>query len=126
MSWYISDIIKGVSRELRKNMTYSEVLIWDKLKNKKIWYKFLRQKPIYLYTENSWLARYIIPDFICLELKLVLEIDWNVHDKKDVYLLDMEKEKLLKIKWFTILRFKNEQINKNLKYVILKIKQSFP
>jgi len=99
MSWYIHDSIKIISRELRKNMTYSENIIWNSLKNKRLWYKFLRQKPIYLYTEYSWLGRYIIPDFVCLKLKLVLEIDWNIHDKKEIYLLDREKEKLLNNKW---------------------------
>jgi len=126
MSWYVCDSIKIISRELRKNMTYSENMIWNSLKNKKLWYKFLRQKPIYLYTEDSWLGRYIIPDFVCLELKLVLEIDWNIHDKKEIYLLDIEKEKLLNNKWFKIIRIRNEEINNNLYLVLKLIKKSFP
>ena len=125
MSWYISDIIKEASRNLRKNMTESEEVIWKLIKNKKLWYKFLRQKPIYLYTENSWLWRYIIPDFCCLELKLILEIDGNIHDKNEVYLLDLEKEKQLKQRWFKIIRIKNEEINQNIEWTIKKIVASF-
>jgi len=72
---YIPEIIKIVARDLRKNMTESEKLIWEKIRNKKLWYKFERQKPLYLYKENSGLDRYIIPDFICIELKLIIEIE---------------------------------------------------
>ena len=126
MNLYVPDIIKQVSRILRKNLTKSEKIIWDKLRNKKLWYKFLRQKPIYLYTENSWLDRYIIPDFCCLELKLILEIDWNIHYKEDIYLLDLEKEKLLLKKWFKTIRIKNEEILNNLETTIEKLIFSFP
>ena len=126
MSWFIPDIIKIVSRNLRKNMTNSEELIWKELKIKKLWYKFLRQKSLYLYTENSWLDRYIIPDFCCLELKLVLEIDWNIHNKEDIYLIDLEKEKLLNKKWFSIIRIRNEEIENNIQIVLNKIVASFP
>ena len=126
MTWYIPDIIKIASRELRQNMTESENIIWEKLKNKKLWYKFLRQKPIYLFTENSWLDRYIIPDFCCLELKLIIEIDWNIHEKLEVYNLDKEKEILLSKKWFKIIRIKNQEIYSNINYVIEQIVSSFP
>jgi very-short-patch-repair endonuclease len=126
MAWFIPDIIKIAARNLRKNMTNSEELIWGELKTKKLWYKFLRQKPLYLYTEDSWLDRYIIPDFVCLDLKLVLEIDWNVHDKEDVYLLDIEKEKLLNQKWFKVIRIRNEEIQNNIQNTIEKIVASFP
>jgi len=105
---YIPDIIKITARDLRKKMTESEKLIWFEIKNKKIGYKFERQKPLYLYTENSWLDRYIIPDFICIELKIILEIDWSIHSNNEVLELDIEKEKLLKQKWFKILRLTNE------------------
>ncbi len=126
MSWFIPEIIKEASRSLRKNMTISEKKIWEEIKWKKLWYKFLRQKPIYLYSENSWLERYIIPDFCCLELKLVLEIDWSIHNKKEVYLLDKEKELLLRKKWFNIIRVSNEEINKDLNNVINKLEKFFP
>ena len=123
---YIPEIIKIVARDLRKNMTESERIIWGQLKNKKLSYKFLRQKPLYLYTDYDWLDRYIIPDFTCLELKIVLEIDWKIHETKDVKILDKEKVKLLKQKWYKIIRIKNEEIEKNLKKVIEKIVALFP
>jgi len=123
---YIPETIKIASRNLRKNMTEAEKEIWERLKWKKLWYKFERQKPIYLYTENSWLDRYIIPDFICIELKLIIEIDWNVHNLEEVLELDKEKEKLLKQKWFKILRLTNSEIKENINKSIQKIVALFP
>ena len=123
---YIPDIIKIAARDLRKNMTESEKLIWFEIKNKKIGYKFERQKPLYLYTENSWLDRYIIPDFICIELQIILEIDWIIHYNTEILELDTEKEKLLKEKWFQILRLKNDEITDNIQNSIQKIVALFP
>ena len=123
---YIPETIKNAARDLRKNMTESEKTIWEELKIKKLGYKFERQKPIYLYTENSWLDRYIIPDFICIELKIIIEIDWNIHDIKEINELDWEKEKLLIKKWFKVLRLLNSNIRKDLNNSIQKIVALFP
>ena len=123
---YIPEIIKLASRDLRKNMTYSEKQLWEKIKNNKIGYKFMRQRPVYSYTEESGHDRYIIPDFICLKLKLIIEIDWNIHDIKEIYNLDREKELFLENKWFKIIRFKNKDINDNIDNVIRKIVALFP
>lgn len=82
----------------------------------------MRQRPLYVYTEDSWLDRYIIPDFTCLEKRLLIEIDWGVHFEKDVLQLDYEKEKLINQKWYTLLRFTNDQVNQDLSGVLEKIK----
>lgn len=121
MSWFIPDVIKEVARNLRKNMTESESVLWEELKSRKMKYKFLRQKPIYLYTEDSWLDKYVIPDFCSLELKLIIEVDWSIHDLENIYLLDLEKEKLLIQKWFKVLRIKNSEIKSNLSLILDKI-----
>ena len=126
MSWFIPDIIKETARNLRKNMTESEKILWEELKSKKVKYKFLRQKPIYLYTENSWLDRYVIPDFCSLEIKLIIEVDWSIHDVEEIYLLDKEKEKLLNQKWFKVVRIRNEEIKNDLSLIMSKIINSFP
>ena len=112
----IPDVIKETWRKLRQNMTGSEKILWKELRDRKLWWKkFLRQYPIYLYTENKWFDRYIIPDFLCKEEKVIIELDWSIHDIKEVYLLDREKEKILLNIWYKIIRFKNEDICKNLK-----------
>jgi very-short-patch-repair endonuclease len=110
---------------LRKNMTDSEVILWSFIKWWKIWAKFQRQKPIYVYTDNNWLDRYIIPDFYCYEKKIILEIDWSVHNLKEVYELDLYKEKLLTKMWFVTIRIKNEDIKNNINNIIKLIKNTY-
>ncbi len=120
----IPDIIKETASNLRNNMTISEVILWNYLKNSSLWVKFLRQKPVYVYTENSWLDRYIIPDFYCHERKVVIEVDWSIHNLKEIYNLDLHKEELLKNLWFKIIRITNTEIDTDIKNVLLKIKNN--
>jgi len=118
----ISEIIKIAARNLRKNETEVEKILWQELKWRKLKNKkFLRQFPIYVYTEDYWLDRFIIPDFVCKENKLIIELDWSVHNLKETYELDKYKEFLLKKNWYKIIRFKNEEIKNNLQNVLEKI-----
>ncbi len=60
--------------DLRENMTEAENVIWEKLKNKKVFkYKFRRQHPVDIF----------IVDFYCHPLKLVIEIDGGYHLNKE-------------------------------------------
>ena len=120
----IPDIIKLTARKLRKNMTESEIILWNFIRNKKLWVKFLRQKPIFVFTENNWKDRYIIPDFYCFEKNIILEIDWNIHDLEEIYELDKYKENLLKNMWYKIIRIKNEDIKTNIYKVIENVKNN--
>jgi len=106
-------------------MTETEKILWNKLKSKQLKnIKFVRQMPFYVYTENSWLDRYIIPDFLCREFKLIIELDWSIHNLKKIYELDKYKENLLLNLWYTIIRFKNEEIYNNLEKSLNKIAAS--
>jgi len=119
------EIIKSAARELRKNMTKAERILWNQLRYDKLWVRFYRQKPVYVYTENSWLDRFIIADFYSDELKLVIELDWWIHWEKEVLELDREKETLLAEKWIKVIRFKNEEIYENIWEILVKIKENF-
>ncbi len=117
----IPDIIKQAARDLRNNSTPSEIMLWNNIKRELLNYKFLRQKPIYVYTENSWLDRYIIADFYCHKEKLVLEIDWSIHDAAEVLTIDLYKEELLQKHNITVLRITNNDIRQNITSVLTKI-----
>lgn len=117
----MDDIIKQACRDLRKNMTISEKLLWEKVRSDRIWIKIYRQKAIFVKNEDSWFSRWIIADFYSPEKKLVIEVDWLVHKQKEVYQLDREKEKLLKNRWYTVLRFTNEEVIQDIDIVISKI-----
>jgi len=50
----MNDIIKEISKELRKNMTYSEKILWEELKARRFCnLKFLRQFPLCVLDENN-------------------------------------------------------------------------
>ncbi|HEY4528494.1 MAG TPA: DUF559 domain-containing protein [Candidatus Paceibacterota bacterium] len=94
------------ARELRKEQTEAEKVFWKKiLEDKKfLGLKFTRQKP---------LGRFIV-DFYCASLRLVVEIDGNVHDAKR----DKERDYLLEQEFgVNILRYRNEDILKNINNV---------
>jgi len=120
----IPDIIKEASKNLRNSMTKSEVILWQYIKSWKLWVKFLRQKPIYVFSENNWLDRFLIPDFYCYEKKLIIEIDGSIHYLKEVLNLDIEKEKILNNLWYKVIRITNNEINNNIKNALLKIKHN--
>lgn len=124
MTIKIPSVIKETARKLRNNMTESEKILWSEIRFDKIWYRFLRQKPVYVFTENSWLDRFIIPDFYCYDQKIIIEVDWNIHNIKEIYELDKYKEDLLIKMWYTVIRIKNEEIINNVNLVIEKIKQN--
>ncbi|MEM0517966.1 leucine--tRNA ligase [Aequorivita flava] len=101
------------AKEMRKNPTKAEALLWNELKTKKTGYKFRQQHPI---------DNYIV-DFVCLSKRLIIEVDGEIHQ----YQLekDGERELLLKEKkGFKILRFTNNEVFHNLEKVISKINET--
>jgi very-short-patch-repair endonuclease len=62
--------LKELARELRKNSTFSEVLLWNEIKKKSMGYEFHRQVPI---------DEFIVV-FYCHELLLAIEVDGSTHD----------------------------------------------
>ncbi len=122
MTRKIPELIKKAARELRKNMTPAERKLWNYLRYDKIGVRFLRQKAIYVYTENTWSDRYIIVDFYCHEKKFVLEIDGKIHNIHHIKKLDTVKEDLLSKHWIQVLRIKNNEIEKDIEQVLKNIK----
>ncbi len=94
--------LKDNTRILRKNSTLPEILFWGEVKNKRIGYKFTRQKII-----DSFIV-----DFYCPKKKLIIEIDGRDHDYKVDY--DEYREARLVSLGYKVLRFSNHQIYNNL------------
>ena len=116
--------IKDLSRDLRRNETRAEKILWKFLRNKKLnGYKFYRQKPIFVYREDDWKDRFIIADFYCHRSKLIIEVDGSIHLLKEIKDYDKLKEYLLKEQWYKILRIKNQEIYDNIEEVLNKIKK---
>ena len=100
--------LKQLARELRKNGTLSEVLLWDELKKKKMGFEFHRQVPI---------KNYIV-DFFCHELMLAIEVDGSSHDSDHHLQLDSFRQKEIEELGVTFFRIDDLEIKTNLNGVI--------
>ena len=104
--------ITAICRDLRKNMTTAEKLVWAVVRNNGIGeLKFRRQHPI-AFMHNSK-PRFFITDFCCIELKLILEIDGKVHHHQQDY--DQLRDDILNEFGYHTIRITNKQIFKNMK-----------
>lgn len=103
--------LKELAKKLRNNSTLSEVLLWNKLKNRQIKeLKFIRQKPI---------GNYIV-DFFCKDLMLVIEVDGVSHYENEKH--DKERDNNLKKLGIKVLRISDIQVKNNINGVVLEIK----
>src|SRR6266700_7713093 len=95
------------ARHLRKNPTEAERLLWRRLR---VWqvdgFKFRRQQP---------LGRYIV-DFVCLEKRMIIEVDGGQHAEDANY--DTDRDAWLRNQGFVILRFWNNDVLKNMNGVL--------
>lgn len=92
-------------------MTLSEVLLWDRLKNKQMMgYDFHRQRPI---------DEYVV-DFFCPRLSLVIEIDGDSHEAK----LEKDSIRQSEIERYGVhfVRFEDDEVKKNLDGVVEAIR----
>ena len=94
------------AKELRKNMTKAERKLWyEYLKN--FQYRVHRQRPI---------DQFIV-DFYCPELKLVIEIDGDIHNSEDAQNYDLERTQILSGYGLTVIRFTNQEVLSNFEEV---------
>jgi very-short-patch-repair endonuclease len=96
---------------LRNNMTLSEILLWNQLKQKQMMgYDFHRQKPIEDY----------VVDFFCPELSLAIEVDGESHEGK----LEKDSQRRREIEKLGVhfLRFGDDEVKKNLEGVLGEIR----
>ena len=102
------DDIALYARNLRKNPTPSEKRLWEVLRRKSLsGFKFLRQHPVFYRIDKDW-VEYYIADFYCSKLKLIIEVDGNIHDLQKEK--DCEKDAKLRCKGIRVIRLKNESL----------------
>lgn len=100
-----------LAKELRRNMTDAEVILWSHLKAGIDGLKFRRQHPIGIY----------IADFYCHKIKLIIEVDGSIHGKKEVKEYDERRENDLKSWGYNIIRFSNQQVLQQRELVLTEI-----
>jgi very-short-patch-repair endonuclease len=88
----------STAKTLRKGMTDAERKLWQRLRGELLGVKFRRQHPFESF----------VLDFVCLERKLVIEVDGSQHLEDVKY--DEFRSDRLKLAGFTVLRFWNNQV----------------
>lgn len=103
--------LKEYAKELRKNSTLSEVLLWKNIKNNALGVQFHRQVPMLEY----------IVDFYCHELMLAIEIDGDSHLYKYEY--DSKRQGELENEGVIFLRFTDLDVKQNMFSVGITLEQ---
>lgn len=98
------------AKEFRKSATGAEAVLWEALKARKLaGLKFRRQHAI---------GPFIV-DFYCHALRLVIEVDGEVHEQQRDY--DEHREIWLRDEGLRVIRFTNKAVLENLEMVLEKI-----
>jgi very-short-patch-repair endonuclease len=102
--------VRGDARKLRKEQTDAERRLWWNLRNRQLeGWKFRRQFAIGNY----------IADFVCIDAKLIIELDGGQHSEQRKY--DEQGTRELEKAGFVVLRFWNNDVLTNSESVIEEI-----
>ncbi|MFA5833236.1 MAG: endonuclease domain-containing protein [Bacteroidota bacterium] len=103
---------KEKRKYLRNNATNAEKKLWVFLRNSQLnENKFRRQHGI---------GPYIV-DFYCPELKLVIEVDGEIHNTKEAKEYDDKRTKYFQLYQISVLRFRNNEIFNDVESVLQAI-----
>ena len=99
------------AKHLRSHQTEAEQRLWYHLRaHRFMGLKFKRQKPI---------GRYIV-DFICLERRVIVELDGGQHSSQTEY--DNRRDRWLREQGYQVLRFWNHEVMQQLDAVLERIR----
>ena len=108
---YRQDLIQQAKR-LRKQGTKQE---------KHLWYDYLRTYPVRFQRQKT--IRGFIVDFYCHAAKLVIELDGAQHNEAQGRAYDRERTAILESYHLVVVRFLNQQIDRNFSEVCAQIDQ---
>ena len=103
-----------IAERLRRDMTASEKIIWDRVCKNQLGVRIRRQHPVWKF----------IADFYCHEVKLVIEIDGGIHLRSENKEYDISRDIILKEFKIEILRFTNDEVINEPDLVIEKIRRT--
>ena len=109
---YYNTELKNFSRQLRKNMTEAEKLLWSKLRCRQL-------KGLQVYRQRI-IGNYIT-DFYCPKVSLIIELDGGQHYSAEGMQRDAVRDEYLKSQGYTVLRFSDREVFENLEGVIERI-----
>lgn len=100
--------LRSFANENRMQMTKAEACLWKyALRAKQMGCTFNRQRPVLNY----------IADFMCKEVKLIIEVDGYTHLLENVIEKDQIRQNSLEAAGFKVIRFKDEEVLKEINRV---------
>ena len=97
------------ARALRKTMSDAERLLWSRLRMRQLGgHRFRRQHPLGPY----------VADFVCLERRLVVEVDGAQHAEPEQMRHDAVRTRWLEVEGFRVVRAWTSEVFKNLDGVL--------
>ncbi|PIZ57040.1 DNA methyltransferase [bacterium (Candidatus Torokbacteria) CG_4_10_14_0_2_um_filter_35_8] len=99
---------KQTRRRLRRDRTKAEAILWSRLRNRQLGYKFRRQYGI---------GKYVV-DFCCPSVKLVVELDGGIHNSPEQAIKDRRRQKFLEDLGLRVKRYLNKDVASNLDDVL--------
>lgn len=106
-------LLKEFAKKNKQYPTEAERLMWEYLRGKQLWFKFNRQYVI---------ADYIV-DFVCLDRKLIVEVDGGYHSEYEQIEKDVHRTERLEHLGLYVLRFSNEEVLTGIETVLDTIRK---
>lgn len=104
-------IITTYARSMRIDMTYAEKILRMQLKAKQlIGWKFHRQKPLFVYKDDTGNDRRVIADFYHHPSKVVIEVDGSIHDLDHIQQHDELRTQQLHQRNYIVVRYTNDEV----------------
>ena len=106
-------LLKEFAKKNKQYSTEAERMMWEHLRSKQLWSKFNRQYII---------GDYIV-DFVCLDRRLIVEVDGGYHSEYEQMEKDEHRTEHLERMGFSVLRFSNEAVLTDIENVLETIRQ---
>ena len=104
-------VLKEHAEHNRKNPTEAESVLWNCLRSNKLGVKFRQQHIIGEY----------IADFLCVEKKLIIEVDGGYHNKPEQQKADSSRSQYFYERGYVEMRFTNEEVLSDIDMVLNRI-----
>ncbi len=92
------------ARKLRREMSYPEVLLWQRLRGSPMGIKFRHQHPV----GSDYVA-----DFYCAAARLIIEVDGEVHSAPGAPARDAHRDEYMRSRGLTVVRIPAVEILKD-------------
>ena len=102
------------ARRMRRRKTLAEEMLWQELRANQLQVRFRAQFPI---------GRCIV-DFVCLERRLVVEVDGGVHETPEAAAADAARTTELTNLGYRVIRFTNHQVYVDIWEVVADITEA--